>query len=75
MHEDDLFIGEMYARSLRQAGYEVDLIAKRRWLKGCWPSNTVVARHLLPGWNRNFKTAAGCQRPCAALARFSADQL
>lgn len=24
--EDDLFIGEMYARSLRQAGYEVDLI-------------------------------------------------
>ena len=25
--EDDLFIGEMYARSLRQAGYEVDLIA------------------------------------------------
>jgi DNA-binding response OmpR family regulator len=25
--EDDLFIGEMYARSLRKAGYEVDLIA------------------------------------------------
>lgn len=25
--EDDLFIGEMYARSLRQAGYAVDLIA------------------------------------------------
>lgn len=25
--EDDLFIGEMYARSLRQAGYQVDLIA------------------------------------------------
>lgn len=25
--EDDLFIGEMYARSLRQAGYEVNLIA------------------------------------------------
>lgn len=25
--EDDLFIGEMYARSLRQAGYKVDLIA------------------------------------------------
>lgn len=24
--EDDLFIGEMYARSLRQAGYEVDLV-------------------------------------------------
>lgn len=24
--EDDLFIGEMYARSLRQAGYTVDLI-------------------------------------------------
>lgn len=24
--EDDLFIGEMYARSLRQAGYQVDLI-------------------------------------------------
>ena len=24
--EDDLFIGEMYARSLRQAGYEVNLI-------------------------------------------------
>ena len=24
--EDDLFIGEMYARSLRQAGYAVDLI-------------------------------------------------
>lgn len=24
--EDDLFIGEMYARSLRQAGYDVDLI-------------------------------------------------
>jgi len=24
--EDDLFIGEMYARSLRQAGYEVELI-------------------------------------------------
>jgi len=24
--EDDLFIGEMYARSLRQAGYVVDLI-------------------------------------------------
>lgn len=24
--EDDLFIGEMYARSLRQSGYEVDLI-------------------------------------------------
>lgn len=24
--EDDLFIGEMYARSLRKAGYEVDLI-------------------------------------------------
>lgn len=24
--EDDLFIGEMYARSLRQAGYHVDLI-------------------------------------------------
>lgn len=23
--EDDLFIGEMYARSLRQAGYQVDL--------------------------------------------------
>ena len=23
--EDDLFIGEMYARSLRQAGYEVDI--------------------------------------------------
>ncbi len=25
--EDDLFIGEMYARSLRQEGYQVDLIA------------------------------------------------
>jgi DNA-binding response OmpR family regulator len=25
--EDDLFIGEMYARSLRKAGYEVDLVA------------------------------------------------
>lgn len=25
--EDDLFIGEMYARSLRQAGYAVDLVA------------------------------------------------
>lgn len=25
--EDDLFIGEMYARSLRKAGYEVDLMA------------------------------------------------
>jgi len=25
--EDDLFIGEMYARSLRKAGYEVELIA------------------------------------------------
>lgn len=25
--EDDLFIGEMYARSLRQEGYKVDLIA------------------------------------------------
>lgn len=25
--EDDLFIGEMYARSLRKAGYQVDLIA------------------------------------------------
>lgn len=24
--EDDLFIGEMYARSLRKAGYEVELI-------------------------------------------------
>lgn len=24
--EDDLFVGDMYARSLRQAGYEVDLI-------------------------------------------------
>lgn len=24
--EDDLFIGEMYARSLRQAGFDVDLI-------------------------------------------------
>jgi DNA-binding response OmpR family regulator len=25
--EDDLFIGEMYARSLRQAGYEVELMS------------------------------------------------
>lgn len=25
--EDDLFIGEMYARSLRKAGYEVNLVA------------------------------------------------
>lgn len=25
--EDDLFIGEMYARSLRKAGYQVDLIS------------------------------------------------
>lgn len=25
--EDDLFIGEMYTRSLRQAGYDVDLVA------------------------------------------------
>lgn len=25
--EDDPFIGEMYARSLRQAGYQVDLVA------------------------------------------------
>src|SRR5258707_4919546 len=25
--EDDLFIGEMYTRSLRQAGYTVDLVA------------------------------------------------
>lgn len=25
--EDDVFIGEMYARSLRKAGYEVDLVA------------------------------------------------
>lgn len=25
--EDDLFIGEMYARSLRQAGYVVDLVS------------------------------------------------
>lgn len=24
--EDDLFIGEMYTRSLRQAGYDVDLV-------------------------------------------------
>jgi DNA-binding response OmpR family regulator len=24
--EDDLFIGEMYARSLRKAGYEVELM-------------------------------------------------
>lgn len=25
--EDDVFIGEMYARSLKKAGYEVDLVA------------------------------------------------